>query len=653
MCNLMAGPVKFGTHDFGDTASQQYLGEYVNEFESGSAGYLNYAGGDWSSGPDYAAFYESAENLGLWPSPAKGAHAASGPKAVDVSGLRKPNGKGAGGKKRMQNLEPQKVSIGGEGDGLNFSKNRSGGQRKPKSQGATRGFEMPADSAPTGLESFDSSMAANWNASLNQSMAMQAALMGAQTQTQAQATQFYQAALYNPMMAAQYYQAIVAANMAGGADTPVMMPVWGQLAMPGQASADETGRRKGGGKSGGKKGREEQEPSKARGDRRRKGKNQNSQDTTTTQATAESAISNNPYLQAVKRAATPALVKQLPFSLADIKEHMVEFAKDASGSRWIQSKIEDAKEEDINIVFEALGTASTIKELAIDCFGNYVIQKLFEFGTPYYKQAIAEFLVGDVRRLSMHMYGCRVVQKALETIAISTQVLLASELTGKEIQMTEDMHGNHVIQKCIERMPPEKVQFIVDAFQSKVCRMAMHCYGCRVVQRLIEHCTQQQMAPILDEVLRNVPGLSDDAYGNYVIQHVLVHGRLNDKKRILATVKDHILELSAKKCASNVVETCVGVVFQDDQLADERAGLVRCVLHDPLHTNPPIMSMMRDKFGNYIVQRMIEFATEEERKVLVDYLKSQLPVLHKFTHGKHVLAALQPYLEASEDANGA
>lgn len=47
----------------------------------------------------------------------------------------------------------------------------------------------------------------------------------------------------------------------------------------------------------------------------------------------------------------------------------------------------------------------------VDVFGNYVIQKFFEHGTPEQKRILADKLVGNILPLSLQMYGCRVIQK--------------------------------------------------------------------------------------------------------------------------------------------------------------------------------------------------------------------------------------------------
>ena len=51
-----------------------------------------------------------------------------------------------------------------------------------------------------------------------------------------------------------------------------------------------------------------------------------------------------------------------------------------------------------------------------DVFGNYVVQKMFEFGSPNHRKLLFNDLKGFIFTLSCDQYGCRVVQKALEVL---------------------------------------------------------------------------------------------------------------------------------------------------------------------------------------------------------------------------------------------
>jgi len=90
--------------------------------------------------------------------------------------------------------------------------------------------------------------------------------------------------------------------------------------------------------------------------------------------------------------------------------------------RFIQQKLERASPSEKAMVFNEILSAAY--SLMTDVFGNYVIQKFFEFGTSEQKQMLAQRIRGHVMPLSLQMYGCRIVQKALESIPAEMQVLM-------------------------------------------------------------------------------------------------------------------------------------------------------------------------------------------------------------------------------------
>lgn len=73
------------------------------------------------------------------------------------------------------------------------------------------------------------------------------------------------------------------------------------------------------------------------------------------------------------------------------------------------------------------------QNLMTDVFGNYVIQKFFEYGTAEQKAQLATVIKGNVMNLALQMYGCRVIQKALEAVDPKTQLELLGEMEGQVV----------------------------------------------------------------------------------------------------------------------------------------------------------------------------------------------------------------------------
>ena len=320
--------------------------------------------------------------------------------------------------------------------------------------------------------------------------------------------------------------------------------------------------------------------------------------------------------------------KSKRFELRDIIGHVVEFSGDQHGSRFIQQKLETANSDDKDEVFQEI--MPNCLQLMTDVFGNYVIQKFFEHGSQVQKTCLAQKMEGHVLSLTLQMYGCRVVQKALEHVLADQQDALIKELDGQVLKCVKDQNGNHVIQKALERLPEGQVKFIIDAFQGQGFTLATHTYGCRVIQRLLEHCPTAASS-VLEELHRYTQNLVVDQYGNYVSQHILEHGQKADKSRVIEVVKGQVLTLSKHKFASNVVEKCIAY-----GTVEERQDIIDEIITSTSEGQSALAVLMKDQYGNYVLQKMLEVADGAQRAELVQKIRPILDSLKKFSYGKHL-----------------
>ncbi|XP_042045140.1 pumilio homolog 2-like [Salvia splendens] len=329
------------------------------------------------------------------------------------------------------------------------------------------------------------------------------------------------------------------------------------------------------------------------------------------------------------------------FELSEITGHVVEFSADQYGSRFIQQKLETATTEEKCMVFEEIFPQALV--LITDVFGNYVVQKFFEHGLPSQRRELASELFGHVLTLSLQMYGCRVIQKAIEVINVDQKIKMVEELDGHVMRCVRDQNGNHVIQKCIECVPEEHIQFVVSTFFDQVVTLSTHPYGCRVIQRVLEHCKDENtQMKMMEEIMGSVSMLAQDQYGNYVVQHVLEHGKPHERTTIIQELAGKIVQMSQQKFASNVVEKCL--TFGDPS---ERQFLVTEML-GTTDENEPLQAMMKDQFANYVVQKVLETCSDQERELIMGRIKVHLNALKKYTYGKHIVARVEKLVATGE-----
>ena len=81
----------------------------------------------------------------------------------------------------------------------------------------------------------------------------------------------------------------------------------------------------------------------------------------------------------------------------------MEFCQDQNGSRFIQQRLEVGDTNEKQLVMTEVLPA--VRRLRNDVFGNYVVQKLLDFGTPAMKVELRDTLQGEMLPLSLQMYG--------------------------------------------------------------------------------------------------------------------------------------------------------------------------------------------------------------------------------------------------------
>lgn len=333
------------------------------------------------------------------------------------------------------------------------------------------------------------------------------------------------------------------------------------------------------------------------------------------------------------------------FELSDIKGAVVEFSGDQHGSRFTQEKLDNATEEELQMVFDEI--LPHARQLMMDVFGNYVIQKMIEHGNVEMRTKLMQSMHGHILELSLGTYGCRVVQKALEFVEPMEQIHIADELRESILTCVQDQNANHVVQKVLEQISPSfKIDFIPTAFRGNVYKLAAHCYSCRVLQRIFEHCDATQTTPLFNELFQNTERLMHDQYGNYVIQWVLSKGNIQDKERIIRLAQGNVLKLARHKFASNVMEEIIKAANPNDcrVFLDE---ILQPLPNDMLGSEPAVVAMMKDQYGNYVLQRFLERAEGEQKEELVSAVKPALQSMRRFSGGytKH-FSAIEKLLDA-------
>ncbi|CAG8590302.1 540_t:CDS:2 [Acaulospora colombiana] len=323
----------------------------------------------------------------------------------------------------------------------------------------------------------------------------------------------------------------------------------------------------------------------------------------------------------------------------DIIGHIVEFSTDQHGSRFIQQKFDSATQDERQTIFDEIVPAGHGLPLMRDVFGNYVIQKMLEYGSALHRTMLCGVMEGNILHLSLDMDDPLTIiyLQAIECITLQQQSNIVAELNGHILQCVKDANGNHVsstirlslpiyppfrytlvIQKMLERVAAERITFI-NAFTDNVYNLATHPYGCRVLQRCFEYSSQEQTKPLMEEIHQNAMALMQDQFGNYVIQFVLEKGTPQNRDRLIDALRGHLLIMAKHKFASNVCEKAFAVadshrmrLYVEEMITPDANGVT------------PVTTMMKDQYANYVLQKAINLVEGDLLDSLVNFVLPQL-----------------------------
>lgn len=226
----------------------------------------------------------------------------------------------------------------------------------------------------------------------------------------------------------------------------------------------------------------------------------------------------------------------------------------------------------------------------------------------------------------------------------------------------------------------DALRALVDVLQD-VSRVGTHPYAARVLQRMLESKSTDLTKPLVRAVASNALRLSTDAYGNYLVQRLLApatqtgqtdtSGQVGRDRVVRTLLVPHNDDgyasfacLGTHKYASNVIERLlifVRTFTPSDPVPraspgalDAESGAYFRWIVDGLLAPTPILStspypeaaakdvlgqdgkpqplalaLLAHRYGNYVLQRILDLATPDERARVAPTL---LPVIRSLTH---------------------
>lgn len=122
---------------------------------------------------------------------------------------------------------------------------------------------------------------------------------------------------------------------------------------------------------------------------------------------------------------------------------------------------------------------------------------------------------------------------------------------------------------------------------------------------------------IVKQVIKNSIEMSQNPYGNYAVQIVLDNYSREGILGIIESLKGKVPQLSSTKYSSNVIEKCMEKA--DDKLRDQ-------IIYEIVNADS-LIGLMKNKFGNFVIQKALSLSTLQIKEELVARLQQNIPLL--------------------------
>jgi putative ribosome biogenesis GTPase RsgA len=141
----------------------------------------------------------------------------------------------------------------------------------------------------------------------------------------------------------------------------------------------------------------------------------------------------------------------------------------------------------------------------------------------------------------------------------------------------------------------------------------------------------KQKEKICSNIIDNLEKLINDKYGNYSVQAII--NKLEDEKNLIEPIylyiSNNIVVLSKQKCSSNVIDTFI-----------KRKNVYSKMLVNDMIQNNIIKDIIKDQYGNYVVQKAMTISDKETINKIIKQIKPIIPELLESNIGRKVYEKL-------------
>ena len=321
-------------------------------------------------------------------------------------------------------------------------------------------------------------------------------------------------------------------------------------------------------------------------------------------------------------------------SLMEIINKLDAMAKKQQGCRFLENliKTNENSNEIINNIFYPKLYWTKLLQLCIDLFGNYFVQTMIP--KLNYKNLVSftNLINENLLKLSLNAYGTRVVQALIENIKDNKYNLLTtftgflSKIMNKLIN---DLNGSFVLMHYAEVVMDNEI--IYNFLNNNILEICRKTYSCSALQKFIDIGTNMQKIKLINNIVNNTNYIIGSQCGLYVFQFIMNKKNYQINDIILQKIINNVIKLSKQKYSSNVIEKCL------ETCSPESVNKLIEILNNDM----VISDLIKDIFGNYVIQKLLIVCTDDKIKNhILSIIAAEFNALNNISFGPKLIKKL-------------
>lgn len=210
------------------------------------------------------------------------------------------------------------------------------------------------------------------------------------------------------------------------------------------------------------------------------------------------------------------------------------------------------------------------------------------------------------------------------------------QVMEKLIAICNEKYGNHVVQCFFQVNNQDIEREIVLRMNTSIRALAMNQYGCRVLQRAILSINDELLRSVMEAIAPKAYKLAVDDFGHHVLQRAIKRGSGEFVQVLLVNLmggrwSKSLMKLSKDSFGCRVLQRMLESAHPRD----------RGVIIDAIMSSPrDLLALCEDKYGNYIVQHILNHFPQQYSMIFMDMLDDKLLKMAKNKFSSYILEVL-------------